>query len=488
LGSCYAAFAMGTSSSKNSCACGQTRDHAEGAADCPPTKQTSDSNPAPLELREKSLNKEAQSKQLTPEDLHTSEVSTSASAGSRPLEDVETASTPGICQDASLLDATFSQEMAKDAPPHDTPLFQMTSMTESATAAAPTVRDAPLQGAPFSQEPANTESAKDAAPKLEESAPVADVVAEPPKPVKPKRTEEEKAKRRAEKAAAKAEKEAADKKLALYKKKSYLQRHREEKAEYEKNKEKNMKLVEEIMEGKHRTAGGGQPQGNMKINMPTPADRKNTRTLMLGKFRAQYAKIGRQPGQECPSAPSQAPSQEALSYTPAEVSALTIVGGHQNMPRPPGVVLPADFRKPWPGGKLKEKNPEDRLATMTLKQLAEFGCDSKRLLCSVYGDIFDVSDRPDKYGPQGPYHWMTGVDITWGFVSGKDVPETVNRCYDLWKVAPDHFRESKLRTIYAWVGFYEWEYGLPIAKLDLYAQENGLKGPPMEESEDCCIM
>merc|ERR1712129_65062 len=106
--------------------------------------------------------------------------------------------------------------------PHDTPLFQMTSMTESATAAAPTVRDAPLQGAPFSQEPANTESAKDAAPKLEESAPVADVVAEPPKPVKPKRTEEEKAKRRAEKAAAKAEKEAADKKLALYKKKSYL--------------------------------------------------------------------------------------------------------------------------------------------------------------------------------------------------------------------------------------------------------------------------
>lgn len=464
---------MGTSPSKHSCVCGQTRDHAEGAAECLPTAVASDSRPALLELREEPANKESQPKNVDPEDLHTSEVSTAASSDARQLEDVETASMPGICQDALA---------------HDTSPAQNQAMTASAAAEALTVQNAPLQdapsqGAPFSQEPTKTEPDKDASPRLE-SLPAADVVAEPPKPVKPKRTEAEKAKRRAEKEVAKAEKEAAKAKEALYKKKSYLQRHREEKAEYEKNKEKNMKLVDDIMAGKYKTAGGGQPQGNMRINMPTPADRINTRDLMLGKFRAQYAKIGRQPGQECPSALS----QEALSYTPAETSALTIVGGHQNMPRPQGVNLPADFRKPWPGGKLKEKRPEDRLATMTLKQLAEFGCDSDRKLCSVYGDIFDVSDRPDKYGSEGPYYWMAGVDITWGFVSGKDVPETVNKCYDLWKVAPETFRESKLRTIYAWVGFYEWEYGQPIAKLDQYAQENALKGPPMEESEDCCIM
>lgn len=83
---------------------------------------------------------------------------------------------------------------------------------------------------------------------------------------------------------------------------------------------------------------------------------------------------------------------------------------------------------------------------------------------------------------------MSGHDITWGFVSGKDVPETVDRCYDLWKVAPEHFRDSKLKLIYAWVAFYEWEYGDPVGKLDLYENESALKGPPMEESEDCCIM
>merc|ERR1719375_2700139 len=150
------------------------------------------------------------------------------------------------------------------------------------------------------------------------------------------------------------------------------------------------------------------------------------------------------------------------------------------MERPTGVVLPKDFRK-----HLSKTNPKSK-GVMSLQELGKYGCNSERKLVSVYGDIFDVSDRPDKYAENAPYAWMTGNDITWGFVSGKDTPETVNRCYDLWKVAPEGFRDSKLRTIYAWVAFYEYEYGDAVGKLDLYDgdREAGLKGPPMEESEN----
>eukprot|EP00971_Amphidinium_carterae_P004563 91428-Amphidinium_carterae.1 len=44
-----------------------------------------------------------------------------------------------------------------------------------------------------------------------------------------------------------------------------------------------------------------------------------------------------------------------------------------------------------------------------------------------------VEDRPDKYGKEGPYHYLTGHDITWGLVSGQDSEETVNLFYDLFK-------------------------------------------------------
>jgi len=262
----------------------------------------------------------------------------------------------------------------------------------------------------------------------------------------------------------------------LGKKKSYLQEAKDRKADFEANKEKNMKLVDDIIAGKYKTEGQGQKGGDMRIKMPTPADRINTRTMILGQFRGQFAKIGRsnQYQQSCPSATASAAAPATNSYTSAETQALQIVGGHQPIPRPDNVQLPKDFRKP--------------VGIITLQTLAEFGSGSERKLCSVYGDIFDVSDRPDKYGTDGPYEWMCGNDITWGFVSGKDVPETVNRCYDLWKVAPETFRDTKFKLIYAWVAFYEYEYGDAVGKLDLYDNEAALKGPPMEESQDCCVM
>lgn len=259
---------------------------------------------------------------------------------------------------------------------------------------------------------------------------------------------------------------------AAPKKKSYLQQVKERKAKLERDKEKNRQLVDDIMAGKYKKEGGGQPGGNMRIHMPTPADRQNTRIMILEQFRAQYRKIGRS-SQDCPSAPQT--SAATSMYSSAETQALQIVNGHQYMPRPENVNLPTDFRAPL-------KKP------MSLKELKGYGCESKRMFTSVYGDIFDVSDRPDKYATDGPYAWMSGHDITWGFVSGRDVPETVDKCYDLWKVAPETFRDAKLKLIYAWVAFYEWEYGKSVGKLEEFVNEAALKGPPMEESQDCCIM
>ena len=42
----------------------------------------------------------------------------------------------------------------------------------------------------------------------------------------------------------------------------------------------------------------------------------------------------------------------------------------------------------------------------------------RRYLLSVYGSIFDVSDRPDKYDPDGPYASLTGKESD-GSVSAK---------------------------------------------------------------------
>jgi len=38
------------------------------------------------------------------------------------------------------------------------------------------------------------------------------------------------------------------------------------------------------------------------------------------------------------------------------------------------------------------------------------------------------------------------------------------------------------------VAFYEHEYGQPVGRLEEYQKEAGLKGPPMEEANECSIM
>eukprot|EP00747_Dinoflagellata_sp_TGD_P162921 gnl/TRDRNA2_/TRDRNA2_181078_c0_seq1.p1 gnl/TRDRNA2_/TRDRNA2_181078_c0~~gnl/TRDRNA2_/TRDRNA2_181078_c0_seq1.p1 ORF type:complete len:467 (+),score=95.21 gnl/TRDRNA2_/TRDRNA2_181078_c0_seq1:191-1591(+) len=247
---------------------------------------------------------------------------------------------------------------------------------------------------------------------------------------------------------------------------SRLKQIADRKAEFEARKHEYDQLVDDIIAGKYKKEGGrggGQPAGNMLIVMPTPYERDNTRRLILAGFREKYSKMGKETS-----------AAMVEQYDSKQTQGLKIEGGHRPMRRPDDVKLPADFRK--------------SVGVITPEKLAEHDCANLRKLVCVYGDVFDVSDRPDKYGEDGPYAWMSGTDITWGLLSGKDVPEQVNHYYDCWKIAPKEYRDRKLQGLLAWVAFYEYEYGLPVGQLDKYTNEAALKGPPMETAEECSIM
>jgi len=256
------------------------------------------------------------------------------------------------------------------------------------------------------------------------------------------------------------------------KKVSYLQKVKEERAAQEARAKELSQFVDDMLAGKlqGQGGGGGQPKGNMLIQMPSTYERVNTKKMLLEGFREKYRKIRKSNDRSETPMPSSAMDQ----YSAKESEGLSIKDGHRYMPRPSDVQLPKDFRK--------------SVGEMPLQTLTKHDCNGQRILVSVYGDIFDVSDRPDKYGADGPYGWMSGHDLTWGFVSGKDVPEQNDQLYDMWKVAPVDFREKKLQGLLAWVAFYEHEYGQPVGRLKEYQKEAGLKGPPMEEANECCIM
>lgn len=268
----------------------------------------------------------------------------------------------------------------------------------------------------------------------------------------------------------------------------------------EKKKEKNRAMVEAMLEGtagapdgqyEKDKAAGVKPaslipqglqkvnvQGDMRFTLPSTELRVHTRHMLLEGYRDTYKKMKRS-----------SIDIATDTYTEADAAALGIKDGHKPIPRPEvPPEVPKDFRKMLP-----KSDPKEEVPTMALTQLTA-GYDTtdfkpgKRLLVSVYGDIFDVSDRPDKYGPDGPYWWMTGHDLTWGFVSGSDHPDTVDKMYDYWKVAPEALRDRKLQGVLAWVAWYEWEYGRPVGILTPYVKEAGLKGPPIEDAQECCVM
>jgi len=58
--------------------------------------------------------------------------------------------------------------------------------------------------------------------------------------------------------------------------------------------------------------------------------------------------------------------------------------------------------------------PAEFIGEMTVVELNQYDFNSERRLLSIFSKIFDISHRPDKYGPEGSYKEFAGVDILSG--------------------------------------------------------------------------
>lgn len=218
-----------------------------------------------------------------------------------------------------------------------------------------------------------------------------------------------------------------------------------------------------------RSGGSSQPvEDTSSSRMNSEAgdgERRVKKDMFVSFYREQYDRLKA----EEPARP------DMDQYSPERAGGLKITDGHRYMPRPKNVDLPTDFRKP--------------MGTLTRKQLAANGCESKRLLVCIHGDLFDVSDRPDKYGSNGPYWYMTGHDMTWGLVSGDDDQQFMDTFYDIFKLQPPERADRKLQGLMSWWAFFEKEYGSPVGRLDIYEKEWTLPPPPEGSLDtECCVM
>merc|ERR1711862_790647 len=152
--------------------------------------------------------------------------------------------------------------------------------------------------------------------------------------------------------------------------------------------------------------------------------------MFISFYREQYAKIG---------------NLVVSQYGNEDASlGLSIKDGHRLMPRPKHKPdLPPEYKKP--------------LNVISQKELRKYNCENKRMLICVHGDLFDVSDRPDKYSKDGPYWAMVGHDITWGLVCGNDDAITYDQFFDVFKIQPRDIVERKLHGLMSWWCFYEKE-------------------------------
>lgn len=193
----------------------------------------------------------------------------------------------------------------------------------------------------------------------------------------------------------------------------------------------------------------------------TREERKERKEMMLNIFREQWARIGK--------------AKETMGYadyTAEQQSGLQISGGHRPLPRPKDLSLPKGFRDP--------------IGIVTSEHLHRYyNCDCERLLISIHGEIFDVSDRPDKYAKDAPYYYFAGRDITWGLVTGNDCEQIVNMFFDLFKMDEEELNK-KMQCICSWTGFYEVEYGKAVGRLAEFEAEHELPAPPVHE--DTCVV
>lgn len=131
--------------------------------------------------------------------------------------------------------------------------------------------------------------------------------------------------------------------------------------------------------------------------------------------------------------------------------------------------LPRDYKKP--------------VGNLSVQELGMYTCSNERMLLSCYGDIFDVSSRPDVYG-WGPKSWQSGKDITWSVVTGQEKPDQCNRFYDLFKLDHEHISRYLTLICNRLVALHD-EFGQPVGRLDKFLLERHLPAAPQGEVEEC---
>ncbi|CAE7682364.1 SGTA [Symbiodinium pilosum] len=207
-----------------------------------------------------------------------------------------------------------------------------------------------------------------------------------------------------------------------------------------------------------------------KNGEPSEAERQGYKKAMVDMFRSKYEELK----ERADAAKSKRSTLQTDHYEDAQKQSLQLSGGHRPMDRPENVELPPDYQQP--------------VGLLSTEQLAEYSCDNtqRRYLLSVYGNVFDVSDRPDKYDPDGPYASLTGKDLTWGLFAGVDTVEYTNKFYDLYKARD--LGKDKLAGVCSWLAWYESEYGKPVGQLEPWLREADLPAPPLEEIEEMCTV
>lgn len=132
--------------------------------------------------------------------------------------------------------------------------------------------------------------------------------------------------------------------------------------------------------------------------------------------------------------------------------------------------IPADYRK--------------HIGVISAENLGKFTCSRPRMLVSVYGDIFDVSNRSDQYG-SGNKSMYSGKDVTWELIMGDDSNKHFNRFYDIFK-QEKAILERMLRVICHWLICFEENHGKPIGRLDKFNFERDLPAPPIGDYKEPC--
>jgi len=75
------------------------------------------------------------------------------------------------------------------------------------------------------------------------------------------------------------------------------------------------------------------------------------------------------------------------------------------------------------------------------------GVDEERIWISIVGEVYDVTEGTDFYGPGQGYASFAGKDASVAFCTGKFTPEEAQK-------GPEVLQESELPGLLDWINFY----------------------------------